>query len=232
MESYSRGSTILYMERKIYHGSEHIVRKPEFGTGNAYNDFGLGFYCSESARGAAGWAVGKKRNGFVSAYNINTDRLRIINLCGPQYTPLHWLAVLFNFREFDLSSQTARMAREYINKYFNVDFQGSDCIIGYRADDVCYKFAQDFIDGKLSYQRLRSYLSESDSSRQFVLKSNRAFESISFAGYEPALYDDYYAEDYAKEIRAIRSSKPRIGKNDLFIGRMIEEEINVYDSRI
>ena len=138
------------MERKIYHGSEHIVRRPEFGIGNAYNDFGLGFYCSESARGAASWAVGKHSNGFVSAYSLVTDRLRVIDLCSSAYTPLHWLAVLLNFREFDLSSETAYRAGEYISKYFSVDFQGSDCIIGYRADDVCFKFAQDFIAGRLS----------------------------------------------------------------------------------
>ena len=216
----------------IYHGSEHIVRKPEFGSGNAYNDFGLGFYCSESARSAAGWAVQRDRNGFVSAFNIDTDRLRIINLCSSRYTPLHWLAVMFNFREFDLSSLAAHRSREYINKHFSVDFQDTDCIIGYRADDVCFKFAQDFIDGKLSYQSLKSYLMGSDSNRQFVLKSNRAFESISFAGYEPALSDAYFAEDYAREICALRSVKPYINKKDLYIDRIIEEEISAYDTRL
>lgn len=216
----------------IYHGSEHIVRRPEFGMGNAYNDFGLGFYCSESARGAAGWATGKGRNGFVSAYNINTDRLRVINLCSSQFTLLHWLAVLFNFREFDFSSAIARSAREYINRDFSLDIQGSDCIIGYRADDICFKFAQDFINGVMSYQSLKIHMIGSDRNRQFVLKSNRAFESITFAGYEPALSDAYYAEDYAREIRALRSAKPFINKNDFFIDRMIDEEISAYDTRL
>ena len=146
------------MDIKIYHGSEHIVRKPVFGTGNAYNDFGLGFYCSENARNAAAWAVSRDRNGFVSAYSINPDRLRVINLCSSTYTPLHWLSVLFNFREFDFSSASAHRAREYINSNFSVDFQGTDCIIGYRADDVCFKFAQDFIDGNMSYQSMKYYL--------------------------------------------------------------------------
>lgn len=220
------------MDIKIYHGSEHIVRKPVFGLGNAYNDFGLGFYCSESARSAAGWAVGRDRNGFVSAYSISPDRLRIINLCSSRYTPLHWLSVLFNFREFDFSSPAAYRAREYINKYFSVDFQGSDCIIGYRADDICFKLAQDFIDGRLSYQSLRYYLSESDSTRQFVLKSNRAFEGVTFTGYEPALSAVYYAEDYARELHTLKSLRPYIGKKDLFIERMITEEINAYDTRL
>ncbi len=220
------------MDIKIYHGSEHIVRKPSFGLGNAYNDFGLGFYCSESARNAASWAVRHDSNGFVSAYNINTDRLRVINLCSSRYTALHWLSILFNFREFDFSSASAYRAREYINKYFNVDFQGSDCIIGYRADNTCFKLAQDFIDGNMSYQSLRYYLTESDTTRQFVLKSNRAFESISFAGYEPALSGNYYAEAYAKELKTLKSLKPYMSKKDLFIDRMITEEISAYDTRL
>ena len=28
----------------LYHGSEAIIRKPEFGKGKTYNDYGLGFY--------------------------------------------------------------------------------------------------------------------------------------------------------------------------------------------
>lgn len=229
---YSCRSIILYMERQIYHGSEHIVKKPEFGFGNAYNDFGLGFYCSENARSAAGWAVRRDRNGFVSSYSINTDRLRIIDLCSSRYTPLHWLAVLFNFREFDLSTATARRAGEYISKNFSVDFQGTDCIIGYRADDICFTIAQDFIDGSLSFQSMRDYLKSDVSARQFVLKSNRAFESISFTGYEPAMSGAYYAEDYMKEIGSLRSMKRYNNENDLFIDRMIDEDIKAYDTRL
>ena len=32
----------------IYHGSKEIVEVPEFGKGKKNNDFGLGFYCTES----------------------------------------------------------------------------------------------------------------------------------------------------------------------------------------
>ena len=32
----------------IYHGSERIVETPTFGEGKKNNDFGLGFYCTES----------------------------------------------------------------------------------------------------------------------------------------------------------------------------------------
>ncbi|HQB77113.1 MAG TPA: efflux RND transporter permease subunit, partial [Tenuifilaceae bacterium] len=36
------------MVRNIFHGSDHIIEKPIFGQGKPYNDYGLGFYCTES----------------------------------------------------------------------------------------------------------------------------------------------------------------------------------------
>ncbi|MBR3200350.1 MAG: DUF3990 domain-containing protein [Mogibacterium sp.] len=220
------------MNKKIYHGGDRIIRNPSFGTGWPYNDFGLGFYCSEYPQYAAEWAVGPGRNGFVSSYSIDCDGLRIINLCSTQYTPLHWLGLLFNYREFDLSSDTAYRAREYINKYFSVDHQASDCIIGYRADNRCFMFAQDFLDARLSYQRFRNALTGDNSNRQFVLKSNRAFDRIIFTGYEPALSETSLPVRQSREIRAIKSMTPAAEKKGLFITTLIEEEVRPYDTRL
>lgn len=220
------------MEKKIYHGGERIVRTPSFGTGRPYNDFGLGFYCTESPQYAAEWAVRSGRNGFVSAYTIDSDGLRVINLRGSQYNPLHWLGLLFNYREFDLSSDTAYRARDYINKYFSVDHQACDCIIGYRADNRCFMFAQDFLDAKLSYMSFRSAITGDDSNRQFVLKSNRAFDRIFFAGYEPALHESSFPAGRSRELKAMKSIKPSAGRNDFFITDLIEEEVRPYDTRL
>ena len=98
------------MSINIYHGSEIIVRQPRFGAGRAYNDFGLGFYCTEYREHAAEWAVSSGRNGFVSAYSLDTSGLRVINLCGPQYTALHWIYILLNYREFDIPSRMLQPA--------------------------------------------------------------------------------------------------------------------------
>ena len=48
----------------IYHGSKEIVEVPEFGKGKKNNDFGLGFYCTESDALAKEWAVSSLRDGF------------------------------------------------------------------------------------------------------------------------------------------------------------------------
>lgn len=220
------------MRRTIYHGGSRIVRTPAFGSGRPYNDFGLGFYCSENPQYAAEWAAGPQNTGFVSEYSIECEGLRIINLCSSQYTPLHWLGLLFSYRTFDLSSDTAYRAQEYINKYFPVEHQASDCIIGYRADNRCFMFAQDFLDSKISYQSFRKAVSEDESNRQFVLKSNRAFDRVSFTGYRTVDGEGSLHSGRSRELRAIRSVKSSIGAKDIFISTMINEEVRPYDTRL
>lgn len=220
------------MSKKIYHGGERIVRNPAFGAGRPYNDFGLGFYCTEYSQYAAEWAASSGRNGFVTSYSIDSDGLRIINLCSSQYTPLHWLGLLFSYREFDLSSDTAYRAKDYIIKYYSVDHQACDCIIGFRADNRCFMFAQDFLDAKLSYMSFRSALISDDSNRQFVLKSNRAFDRITFTGYEPVPGEDVFPVRRSREIRAIKKIKPSAGSSDFFITHLIEEDVRPYDTRL
>ena len=36
------------MEKIIYHGSDHVIEKPQYGYGKSYNDYGMGFYCTEN----------------------------------------------------------------------------------------------------------------------------------------------------------------------------------------
>ena len=222
------------MNTNIFHGSEIIVRQPRFGAGQAYNDFGLGFYCTEYREHAAEWAVSSGRNGFVSAYSLDTSGLRVINLCGPQYTALHWLYMLLNYREFDISSPLSQQAREYINRWFSVDHQGCDCIAGYRADDVCFAFARDFLMGRMSYSELDAHLKSSSANRQFVLKSNRAFDRITFTGHEPAICRDSYPAYAARELAALKKagSVRTAGRRDLYITDMIREEVKPYDARL
>ena len=35
------------VKKILYHGSEVIVEKPEYGKGARTNDYGRGFYCTE-----------------------------------------------------------------------------------------------------------------------------------------------------------------------------------------
>ena len=70
----------------IYHGSQRIVTVPTFGEGKKNNDFGLGFYCTESNDLAKEWAVSSLRDGFSNRYTLDTEFLNILRLNNPDYT--------------------------------------------------------------------------------------------------------------------------------------------------
>jgi hypothetical protein len=68
------------MIRTLYHGSPKIVRTPKFGSGGAWNDFGHGFYCTDSPELASQWAVLHGRDGFVNIYKMDDTGIRILDL--------------------------------------------------------------------------------------------------------------------------------------------------------
>ena len=135
------------MIRSLYHGSNKIIDKPKFGYGKPYNDYGLGFYCTDSLQMAKEWGASVNQNGYANCYELDCDGLSVLDLNGTAFCLLHWLAVLLENREFDVPSGLALEAKDYIRTNFSVDYQSCDAIIGYRADDSYFSFAQDFING-------------------------------------------------------------------------------------
>lgn len=138
----------------IYHGSPQIVKHPGLGKGKPYNDYGQGFYCTESLDLAKEWACPTRKDGFANKYTMNTEGLSLLHLSGGSYHILNWLALLLKNRTFDLSAALALQAREYIIQTFMPDLSGKDYIIGYRADDSYFSFAEDFVSGVLSLRDL------------------------------------------------------------------------------
>ena len=132
------------MEKIIYHGSDHIIKKPRFGYEKPYNDYGIGFYCTENPNMAKEWGVSIDHNGYANQYKIDCEGLTILDLNAPGYTMLHWLTILLENREFDASTPLATEAKEYLLSTFHLDYQSADIIIGYRADDSYFSFASDF----------------------------------------------------------------------------------------
>lgn len=45
------------MKKILYHGSEFLIEKPEFGKVARHNDYGRGFYCTENIELAREWAL-------------------------------------------------------------------------------------------------------------------------------------------------------------------------------
>lgn len=70
------------MIRHLFHGSPSIIEKPRFGYGKPYNDYGLGFYCTDSLEMAKEWGVSQERNGYANCYELECDGLKILDLNG------------------------------------------------------------------------------------------------------------------------------------------------------
>ncbi len=224
------------MKRTIYHGSNHIIQKPIYGGGKRYNDYGQGFYCTDSLDMAKEWGVGKGVNGFANRYSIECDGLEILDLNDPRFCILNWLAVLLENREFDAGSPLAYQAKEYLLETFRVDYHDCDCMIGYRADDSYFSFAQDFINGTISYRQLNRAMHLGKLGQQFVLKSEKAFDRITFEGYEIAESTEWYIKKMARDQAARREyfdvERNRIERNDLFVTQILSEEMKPNDPRL
>lgn len=57
----------------LYHGSFEIVKNPLYGKGKVYNDYGQGFYCTESLEIAKEWACIENIDGYCNKYEIDLD---------------------------------------------------------------------------------------------------------------------------------------------------------------
>ena len=176
----------------IYHGSEYIIEKPEFGRGKPYNDYGLGFYCTEYIELAKEWACDDKHGGYANKYILDMTGLKILDLNGKDYCIIHWISILLKNRKFTLDSDLANSAREYILQNFHVDTTGYDIIKGYRADDSYFSYARDFLQNGISVRRLSEAMKLGNLGNQIVLVSQKAFEQIKFVGYEEAAQKEHF----------------------------------------
>ena len=224
------------MHRKIYHGSEKIIEHPQYGSGKKYNDYGLGFYCTDSLDMAKEWGVSRDKNGYANQYEIDCSDLLILNLNDEQYIILHWLTILLENREFDIPSGLALEAKEYLKNTFSISYADYDVIIGYRADDSYFSFAQDFINGTISYRQLNEAMHLGKLGQQFVLKSKKAFDQIHFLGYEIAASNEWFAKKELRDKGARREyfsmERNKWQRGDLYIAQMIDEEMKPNDSRL
>ena len=186
----------------IYHGSEQIVEEPTFGKGKKHNDFGLGFYCTESDDLAKEWAVSSLRNGFSNKYTLDTEYLNILNLNSPDYTILNWIAVLVEHRVFSLKTPVARRAKRYLIDNFSVNVNAFDLITGYRADDSYFDYAESFLNNGISVEQLAKAMKLGKLGEQVVIKSQFAFSKLKYEGFDVAEKDIFYVLRKARDDEA------------------------------
>lgn len=177
---------------RLYHGSVVQVQKPQFGAGKATNDYGRGFYCTESLDLAKEWACPAKSDGFANAYEINPEGLRVLDLNAPERGILEWLSVLITNRPVRLESPIQTEAVEWLKAHFAVSLEGYDIVRGYRADDSYFGFVRSFLENGISLSQLSKAMRLGNLGEQVVIKSATAFNRLAFIGAEIAPWTTYY----------------------------------------
>jgi len=219
----------------LYHGSSEIIEKPLFGKGKTYNDYGKGFYCTESEELAKEWACTEDVDGYANQYEIETSGLNVLNLSSDEYTMLHWLAILMNYRKLRLATPVMKRGAEWLKENFLIDIKPYDIIIGYRADDSYFSFARAFVNNEISLKQLNYAMRLGKLGEQFVLKSEKAFEAIQFVGYKSADNTIYYARRKARDEEARAAFMAELEQEDmdgLFMRDIIREGVTADDTRL
>ena len=224
-------------EMIIYHGSQQIVEIPKFGVGKKYNDYGLGFYCTENEELAKEWACPIKNDGYSNKYILHFNKLNVMHLTKGEFNILNWLAILLAHRKFDITSPIGNNARAFILSHFLPDTSDVDVMIGYRADDSYFSFAEDFINNTISLRDLSKAMQLGTLGEQVVLLSERAFNQIEFVGYEVADYRKYYYKRTERDQNAradyLNQKKDAHQlSDDIFVLDIIREEMKHDDPRL
>lgn len=220
----------------IFHGSGQVIERPTFGLGNPHNDYGLGFYCTESPELAREWGASEEADGFANRYSLDAKGLTELNLNDGSHTILHWLAVLLENRTFRVSGDIAPLARTFLLDRFSVDYHSYDLMRGYRADDSYFSFANAFLNNGLSLSRLERAMALGNLGEQVVVRSEKAFSRLVFEGFETADRTVYYPRKMARdhEARAIYREELKLADlaGDYTISDIMREDWRADDARL
>ena len=220
---------------KIFHGSQSVIKVPQYGLGKVGNDFGLGFYCTESEDLAKEWSVQPNSDGFANAYELDMTGLNVLRLNTPEFTVLNWMAILVSHRQFKLKVPVAGAAYHYLKSRFAVNVDAYDVVIGYRADDSYFDFVEAFLNNSISVEQLAVALRLGKLGEQVVVKSQAAFGRIRFTGFSTAASALYYPRRQARNDSAGREFEELLSRNDfngLYMNAILAQRIGNDDERI
>ena len=222
---------------QLFHGTDHIIEIPNIHVGNPHNDYGRGFYCTRVDEMAREWACKKNTDGFVNCYAFDTDGLKMLNLLDGNHTVLNWMALLLQFRTFKLDSEVAVDARDYIIDHYSIDLSEYDAVIGYRADDSYFQYAESFVSNTLPLRNLNKALKLGKLGEQTVVVSQNGFDHLRFLSAYPVDRSIYYPKFLARDTKARDTYRTEIKKDksyrdDIFVLDILREEMSKDDPRI
>lgn len=219
---------------KIYHGSEKIIRAPQPGLGRKNNDYGRGFYCTESPELAKEWACSSFSDGFCNSYDLDMSLLNMLDLNSGEYSIMNWMSVLVANRLFSIGTPVAGRAKRYLIENFSVKVNACDVVKGYRADDAYYDFADAFLNNAITVEQLSAAMRLGALGEQIVLKSQLAFDSLHFTDAVSADCATYYPRRKSR-FEAAERDYHKISAEDtdgLYMIDIIREGVKNDDPRI
>lgn len=205
----------------VYHGSTKVIEKPTFGLGNPNNDYGLGFYCTETIDLAKEWACSAESDGYANQYTLDVSDLSILSLTGGDYHILNWLFVLLENRKFRIGGEIAKQAKSYIFENFAVDYKQYDIIKGYRADDSYFAFATAFLNNTISVSQLEKAMVLGKLGEQVVAVSEKAIGAFEFENAFLAPKEIYYPKKLARDTSARAEFKKEKSRGSLLTEKYI-----------
>ncbi len=222
---------------QLLHGTDRIIEVPDISLGNPHNDYGMGFYCTRAHEMACEWACKKNTDGFVNVYDFDMDGLQVLNLLDGNHSVLNWIALLLQYRSFKLDSEIAIDARDHIIRNYAVDLSEYDVVIGYRANDSYFQYAESFVSNTLPLRSLNRALRLGKLGEQTVIISPKGFERLQFAEAYTVDKSIYFPKYLDRDIRARDTYRNEIKKsksyrNDLFVLDILREEMSNDDPRI
>jgi len=223
---------------KLYHGSDKIVECPELGKGSAKNDYGQGFYCTAHFELACEWASKNETvNGYANEYILDITDLKVLDLSDPAYNILDWITLLIQNRTFTSASPISEQAKQYLFENFSIDASDYDVIKGYRADDSYFSFARDFVNNTISVQQLAKAMKLGKLGIQYMLRTEKAFEKLTYVGSHKVDSTIYYAKYLKRDLKARKDyTKSKadltIDSNELYVLDIIRGGVKNGDSRL
>lgn len=221
---------------QLFHGSNKVIQTPVYGEGNPLNDYGMGFYCTENLELAKEWACPRENDGFANQYELDLEGLTVCHLTEAPYHILNWLAILLENRVFAVSEGLPSEAKRYILETFLPDYKSYDILIGYRADDSYFAFANAFLNGTISLAQLGRAMHLGQLGEQVVLRSKRAFKAIHFVDSLPVPGAVYYPKRVARDRKAHSEFQREKAKDNIrggvYILDILRQEWKNNDARL
>ena len=129
----------------------------------------------------------------------------------------------------------AGAAYHYLKSRFSVNVDAYDVVIGYRADDSYFDFAEAFLNNSISVEQLSVALRLGKLGEQVVVKSQEAFGRLKFTGFSTAAAALYYPRRQARNDSANREFEGLLSKNafnGLYMNTILAQRIGNDDERI